>query len=69
MTTIARGVTGGVGTHLDTHVAAALDERGALLGVQSFSATGAGYQELQLWRASALSSWSAPKGPEATVRD
>jgi hypothetical protein len=49
MTTIARGITGGVDTHLDTHVAAALDERGALLGVQSFAATGAGYQELQHW--------------------
>ena len=49
MTTIARGITGGVDTHLDTHVAAALDERGALLGVQSFAATGAGYKELQLW--------------------
>jgi transposase len=49
MTTIARGITGGVDTHLDTHVAAALDERGALLGVQSFAATGAGYQELEHW--------------------
>jgi transposase len=49
MTTIARGITGGVDTHLDTHVAAALDERGALLGVQNFAATGAGYQELQHW--------------------
>ena len=47
MTTIARRITGGVDTHLDTHVAAALDERGALLGVQSFAATGAGYKELQ----------------------
>ena len=47
MTIIARGVTGGVDTHLDTHVAAALDERGALLGVQSFAATGTGYKELQ----------------------
>ena len=49
MTTIARSITGGVDTHLDTHVAAALDERGGLLGVQSFAATGAGYKELQLW--------------------
>jgi hypothetical protein len=29
MTTIARRITGGVDTHLDVHVAAALDERGA----------------------------------------
>jgi hypothetical protein len=27
MTTIARRITGGVDTHLDVHVAAALDER------------------------------------------
>jgi transposase len=46
MTTIARRITGGVDTRLDTHVAAALDERGAQLGVQSFAATGAGYREL-----------------------
>ena len=39
MTTIARTITGGVDTHLDVHVAAALDERGALLGVESFSET------------------------------
>jgi hypothetical protein len=29
MTTIARRITGGLDTHLDVHVAAALDERGA----------------------------------------
>jgi hypothetical protein len=34
MTTIARTITGGVDTHLDLHVAAAVDERGALLGVE-----------------------------------
>jgi transposase len=49
MTTIARRITGGVDTHLDTHVAAALDERGAQLGVQSFPATGSGYRELLEW--------------------
>ena len=49
MTTIARTITGGVDTHLDVHVAAALDERGAQLGVESFAATGAGYQELLGW--------------------
>ncbi|MGO9196585.1 MAG: hypothetical protein ACLQK4_05600 [Acidimicrobiales bacterium] len=31
MTTIARRITGGL-THLEIHVAAALDERGAMLG-------------------------------------
>ena len=44
MTTIARHITGGVDTHLDVHVAAALDERGALLGVESFADDAAGYQ-------------------------
>ena len=33
-----RPVTGGVDTHLDQHVAAALDATGALLGVESFRA-------------------------------
>jgi transposase len=49
MTTIARRITGGVDTHLDVHVAAALDERGALLGVESFSTTTTGYRKLQGW--------------------
>jgi len=49
MTTIARRITGGVDTHLDVHVAAALDERGALLGVESFSTTAAGYGRLLRW--------------------
>ena len=46
MTTLARQITGGVDTHLDMHVAAALDERGALLGVESFETTPAGYDKL-----------------------
>ena len=46
---IARAVTGGVDTHLDVHVAAALDERGALLGVESFEATAAGEDKLGGW--------------------
>jgi transposase len=49
MTTIARSITGGVDTHLDVHVAAALDERGALLGVKSFPTTPAGYRQLLDW--------------------
>ncbi len=40
-----RPVTGGVDTHLDQHVAAALDHNGALLGVESFPASAAGYQD------------------------
>jgi transposase len=42
-------ITGGVDTHLDVHVAAALDERGSLLGTQSFSASSAGYRKLLEW--------------------
>jgi transposase len=39
----ARSVTGGVDTHAGTHVAAALDPVGGLLGVREFPATAAGY--------------------------
>jgi len=49
MTTIARCITGGVDTHLDVHVAAALDERGALLGIESFATTAVGYRRLHRW--------------------
>jgi transposase len=42
-------VTGGVDTHLDAHVAAALDDRGGLLGVESFPTTPAGYRKLMAW--------------------
>src|ERR1700683_913835 len=44
-----RAVTGGVDTHADTHVAAALDPVGGLLGVQEFPATAAGYASLLSW--------------------
>jgi transposase len=44
-----RAVTGGVDTHADTHVAAALDAIGGLLGVQEFPATMAGYARLLDW--------------------
>jgi transposase len=46
-----RPVTGGVDTHLDTHVAAALDANGGVLGVESFPATRAGYASLSSWLA------------------
>ena len=46
-----RPVTGGVDTHLDTHVVAALDANGGVLGVESFPATGAGYASLSSWLA------------------
>ncbi len=44
-----RGVTGGVDTHLDVHVVAALDPLGAVLGSESFATTPAGYQSLLAW--------------------
>ncbi len=42
-------ITGGVDTHADMHVAAALDPVGGLLGVQEFPATAAGYASLLSW--------------------
>jgi transposase len=44
-----RAITGGVDTHLDTHVAAALDANGGVLGVESFPTTTAGFAELYAW--------------------
>jgi transposase len=44
-----RAVIGGVDTHLDVHVAAALDPIGGVLGVESFVATPRGYQALLEW--------------------
>ena len=49
MTTMPRRITAGVDTHLDTHVVAALDERGALLGVESFGTTLRGYRQAWRW--------------------
>jgi transposase len=44
-----RAITGGVDTHADVHVAAALDRIGGLLGVKEFPATLAGYASLLGW--------------------
>jgi transposase len=44
-----RLITGGVDTHLDVHVAAAVDANGGVLGVESFATTPAGYHELCSW--------------------
>ena len=44
-----RAVTGGVDTHADTHMAAALDAIGGLLGVSEFPATPTGYVQLLGW--------------------
>jgi transposase len=51
MTTIEAGrpVTGGVDTHGEVHVAAAVDQVGGLLGTEAFAATPAGYVELLTW--------------------
>ena len=46
---VARPIVGGVDTHLDVHVAAAVDALGGLLGVRSFPTTLAGYHALSLW--------------------
>jgi transposase len=44
-----RPITGGVDTHLDVHVAAALDRNGGVLGVESFATTPGGYRDLHGW--------------------
>jgi hypothetical protein len=44
-----RAITGGVDTHADVHVAAALDPIGGLLGVREFPVTAAGYAGLLGW--------------------
>ena len=52
-------VTGGVDTHKDAHVAAALNQLGRVLGTESFPANAAGYR--------ALLSWLGRFGPIVTV--
>jgi transposase len=54
MTTMAsadRFVTGGVDTHRDFHVAAALDQLGGVLGTAQFLTTKVGYRSLLAWLA------------------
>ncbi len=43
------GITGGVDTHADTHVASAIDHNGGLLGIESFPADQTGFEELLGW--------------------
>ena len=43
------GVVGGVDTHADVHVAAALDQNGGLLGIETFPTNTAGYRSLADW--------------------
>jgi transposase len=54
-----RPVTGGVDTHADVHVAAAVDANGGVLGVASFATTPSGYV--------ALAGWLAAFGPVERV--
>jgi transposase len=49
MVDTSRRVTGGVDTHLDVNVAAALDGIGGLLGVEQFPTSAAGNRALLLW--------------------
>lgn len=49
MTDPASPVTGGVDTHKDTHVAAALNAVGVVLGTAEFPATPAGYRRMLAW--------------------
>jgi transposase len=49
MTSPAGSVTGGIDAHTDTHDAAALDERGRLLGARTFPTTPDGNHSLLAW--------------------
>lgn len=49
MTAAPIGVTGGVDTHRDSHMAAALDHLGRVTGVAQFPATAHGYRRLLGW--------------------
>lgn len=44
---------GGIDTHKDLHMAALVDERGAVIGTHAFSTTRAGYRALVRWMAGA----------------
>jgi len=43
------GVVGGVDTHADQHVAAAIDVNGAMFGIESFPVSAGGYRRLTEW--------------------
>jgi transposase len=64
----ARAITGGVDTHADMHVAAALDPIGGLLGVEEFPATTTGYARLPRWLGGfGPSAWRGSKGLAVTA--
>ena len=51
-TDLERRVVGGVDTHKDLHVAAALDQVGRLLGTAALAANPTGYRQLLAWLSS-----------------
>lgn len=51
MTDQRRGIHGGVDTHMDVHVAAAIDQNGRLLGTRSFPTSPLGLRRLERWLA------------------
>lgn len=46
---MVRVVVGGVDTHADVHVVAAIDGNGGVLGIEAFPADAAGYWDLLHW--------------------
>ncbi|MCJ7780410.1 MAG: IS110 family transposase [Acidimicrobiia bacterium] len=56
---MVRTVVGGVDTHADVHVAAAVESNGGVLGIESFPTDTAGYE--------ALAGWLAAFGPVLRV--
>jgi hypothetical protein len=60
---MVRTVVGGVDTHADVHVAAAVESNGGVLGIESFPTDTAGYRALAGWRRSvrcSVSGWRVP---------
>jgi hypothetical protein len=72
-------VTGGVDTHAEFHVAAAVDANGGVLGVDTFETTTGGYRCLVAWLAGfgdisvvgveGTGSYGAGRGPDAVSRN
>jgi transposase len=68
MTPTPGTVTGGVDTHADVHVAAALDHLGGVLGTEQFPTTPVGYRRLLRWlRALGRCTRSGSRAPAATA--
>jgi hypothetical protein len=66
MTSADRFVTGGVDTHRDFHVAAALDHLGGVLGTAQFPTTARGYRSLPSWLAG-FGTIEVPRRPGRSV--